>query len=976
MDRREFLLSSVGLALTTQESWGGGSARASERIVIGDTQLQILLVHGPHGLEEKEIRVDDGVLPGLAGVPWTANLGGVDAAPKGRLTQSLAGDGASPVRAATFEGRTAEVGWTLKYEVTGAGRITKTLSFLPKRRTILNRVSLWNARWTHPPRIARTKIQDIAAFYRHSGHGIFVSLDFPYSKIESENGWTQISYPPQDALDPEQTYTCHSLTLGAVRLRGVERYGSDLGEVDAIDAYIQERYPLRFERPMFVSASITNRYTQVQDDIVFYTMKDQPALNCNVELLRRELALMPRLGMEYYQVFPGVFDWGPDDPSPDAVQSLMEYARSVGVRIGGYSATNRLFVNHYNEYRNHLDRPDWEMRNDAGIAAKGLFCFGSADFVEYYTNTVVANSKKYAFEIHCLDGLQLAPCYAENHGHAVGPESLYRQVRGLARLLEAIDAVSPQMMTWSNSGNWQDLLPKLAWSNHNLYLTDPFIETPWQGLNMTRLLDDARREQMVSLHYTHFLPYRFYSNCQYFFCQNSVVPDIRNFQYGALSSIAVTPNLCLGEERPWLDQLPMADQERVLKFYKRWTGFLEHHYDLWKKTYQAGENPGMGGVEIYAHTAQDRGFLFIVNPQYWSRTVEVPMDSSLGFAGSQQCEVREWYPVERLRLTSQGPLVTLGTKVAMHVPAQQVLVLEVTPAPENVEHPRMYGLPGSIQATSTGYRLRTHGSQGSTERFAVVVPPGDPGIVAAEVLRDIPKQPKRLWAPTTVKQLAANRQGTLMEVTFRRRAAPTELRRWGVKPGELKEGLAAKWSSGFAAVEKLFPLFVDVDETDLQPPLSDALADKLALGPLANFCGAYIDNAFSEMQETWIDLTTGEAQTIAGRLESEETLPPPIPVDPLLRDPARGWWLMTHFYLPFICNGGTESAFAEHPILALPLLRHQQLIKLSGWINEVPLAVEQYRYPRNPKLGCHYADLVNSGARGGQDNLLVLHMQF
>ena len=223
-----------------------------------------------------------------------------------------------------------------------------------------------------------------------------------------------------------------------------------------------------------------------------------------------------------------------------------------------------------------------------------------------------------------------------------------------------------------------------------------------------------------------------------------------------------------------------------------------------------------------------------------------------------------------------------------------------------------------------------------------MVPPGDPGIVAAEVLRDIPKQPKRLWAPTTVKQLAANRQGTLMEVTFRRRAAPTELRRWGVKPGELKEGLAAKWSSGFAAVEKLFPLFVDVDETDLQPPLSDALADKLALGPLANFCGAYIDNAFSEMQETWIDLTTGEAQTIAGRLESEETLPPPIPVDPLLRDPARGWWLMTHFYLPFICNGGTESAFAEHPILALPLLRHQQLIKLSGWINEVPLAVEQY----------------------------------
>jgi hypothetical protein len=975
VDRREFLLSSIGVALTTQESWGGSTSK-SERIVIGDAQLQIVLAHGPHGLEEKEIRVDQVVLPGLAGVPWTANLGGVEAAPKGRVTRSVVGDGVNPARSASFEGVAAGIGWSLKYEVTGGGRITKTLSFAPTRRSILNRVSLWNGRCSQPPGIARTKLQDIAAFYRHRGRGIFVSLDFPYSKIENENGWTQISYPPQDALEPGRTYSCHSLTLGAVGLSGVERYGSDLGEVEAMDTYIQERYPPRFGRPMFVSASITNRYTQVQGDIIFYTMKDQPTLNFNVDLLRRELALMPRLGMEYYQVFPGVFDWGPDDPSPDVVQSLMKYARSQGVRMGGYSATNRLFVDHYNEYRNRLDRPDWEMRNEAGVAAKGVFCFGSSDFVEYYKNTVVANSERYGFELHCFDGLHLAPCYAGNHGHLVGQDSLYHQVRGLVRLLEAIDGVSPQMMTWSNSGNWQDLLPKLAWSNHNLYLTDPFIETPWQGLNMTRLLDDARREQMVSLHYTHFVPYRFYSNCQYFFCQNSVVPDSRNFEYGALSSIAVTPNLCLAEERPWLDGLPSAGQERVLKFYKRWTEFLEQHYDLWKKTYHAGESPGVGAVEIYAHTAQDRGFVFIVNPQYWSRTVQVPLDSSMGFSGSRQCEVREWYPVERLRLTSEGPLVTLGSKFTIEVPAQEVLVLEVTPAPENVEHPRIYGLPGSIEATSTGYRMRTHGPQGSSERFVVVLPPGNRGIVAAEVVANVPKQPKRLWAPTALKQLAASHQGTLMEVTFRRRAAPAELRRWQVRPGELKEGLTSKWSSGFEGAEKSFPLFVDVQQTDLQLPLSDQLADQLALGTLTNFCGAYIDNAFSEMQETWVDLAIGEAKAMAGHVGSGETLPAPMPMDPLARDSNRGWWLQTRFHLPFLCNGGTESGFEEHPILALPLLRHQQLLKLSGWINEVPLDVELYRYPRNNKLGCHYADLVNSGTRGGQDNLLVLHVQF
>ena len=93
--------------------------------------------------------------------------------------------------------------------------------------------------------------------------------------------------------------------MGAVELRGAAGYGFDLGEVAAMGAYVQERYQPRFERPMFVSSCINNRYTQVRGDVIFYTMKDNPTLSLHVDLLKRELALMPKLGMEYYQVFPG-----------------------------------------------------------------------------------------------------------------------------------------------------------------------------------------------------------------------------------------------------------------------------------------------------------------------------------------------------------------------------------------------------------------------------------------------------------------------------------------------------------------------------------------------------------------------------------------------------------------------------------------------------------------------------------------------
>jgi hypothetical protein len=137
-----------------------------------------------------------------------------------------------------------------------------------------------------------------------------------------------------------------------------------------------------------------------------------------------------------------------------------------------------------------------------------------------------------------------------------------------------------------------------------------------------------------------------------------------------------------------------------------------------------GENPGMGAVEIYGHAAGNRGFIFLVNPNYWDRTVEVPLDTTLGFTGAGQCEIAELYPVKRLRLTAEGPWPAFGGRLPMNVPAQQVVVLEVRPAPSEIDAPRLYGLPGTIEISGSGYRVKTSGLQGRTERFAIMLPRG------------------------------------------------------------------------------------------------------------------------------------------------------------------------------------------------------------------------------------------------------------
>jgi hypothetical protein len=100
------------------------------------------------------------------------------------------------------------------------------------------------------------------------------------------------------------------------------------------------------------------------------------------------------------------------------------------------------------------------------------------------------------------------------------------------------------------------------------------------------------------------------------------------------------------------------------------------------------------------------------------------------------------------------------------------------------------------------------------------------------------------------------------------------------------------------------------------------------------------------------------------------------PLEPLAKDTSKGWWLQTSFYLPFVNSRGAEPAFDEHPFLVLPLIRHKRVKEIRAWINGIPLSVQLYAYPRNRDLGCYYAELLGSGARGEQDNALVIHLQY
>jgi hypothetical protein len=925
---------------------------------IGDSGMRIDIFLDADGFRET-LQVDRQYT--LVSIPWILRIDGETVTPR-ENTIELSEQTRDAV---IFKGANRLFDWTLKYSVEIPTCVTKTLSLTPRTSVCVNSVSLWNARSECEPVVASTSLLDICVFYRGKNSGLFVSLDFPYSKIKKQDGAWSVSYPPQETLTAGQESVCHSLTFGPTSLTQTVRYGYDDGEVAAMDRYIQTRIKPRFNRPMTITAGINNRYTQLADGEVFYTMKDQPTLSWNTDWLEQDIQLMAKTGVEYYQIWPGPFDDYPGDVDSAYVHKFVAGANRLGVRVGDYSGTEQLFCEHYNFYNNTHEK--------FGLVPSECH-FGNKKFVDTYITVTTEYCKKYGFEAHCLDFLKI---WKRAEGVA-DEELIYAQVRGLTQVLEAINNVSENMMTWSNSGVWSELLPKIAWYNHNLYLTDPYMDKPWQGLNMTRLLDDVRREQMVSLHYSRFIPYRYLSNVQYFFCQNSIVPDTENYQFGALSTLAVVPNLGFGELRFWLETLPASRQQSIIAFYRKWLGFIKENYELWTTAYDAGEKPGVGSAEIYAHTRNNHGYIFLVNSNYWDRDVLVPFNERLGFAGDLRCEIKQLYPAEKRCLTSSGPFVRLGQQIPFRVPARQVIVLEVQPTPEETDSPKVYGIPAVVESTEKGYRLKTTGPQGSTQRFVVYFPESvNTDTIRASVRPDIPKQRQRSWKPTGLSLISKDQRSALFEITFRNKIAPRVLSVWRVLPGDLQTGLNSGWPNGFETGDSCeFPLFNGTAGMSL--PLWPRDAEALGFGALANFCGGYIENSFSEDQDTYIEITLAAD---SDKTEPQEELRYDITVLPartlpaVAKDSKKHWWVQHDVELPFMYGYGCEPAFQDHMFLVLPFLDSSKIKILQVWINGSPASVQNYRYPRNRNLGCYYIDLVGSAARGGNNRIVLFYEQ-
>jgi hypothetical protein len=146
---------------------------------------------------------------------------------------------------------------------------------------------------------------------------------------------------------------------------------------------------------------------------------------------------------------------------------------------------------------------------------------------------------------------------------------------------------------------------------------------------------------------------------------------------------------------------------------------------------------------------------------------------------------------------------------------------------------------------------------------------------------------------------------------------------------QVRRVAALGWAKALPNGQALeFPVFLDIADEMVKVRLTTAQANRVGLGILVNFCGGYVNNTFSELQHTVIELDTGHQMATApsgGTFISGEILRSGRPLHALARSSESCCGLETRFHLPFLYTIGAEPAASKHTILVIPTIRQEQL---------------------------------------------------
>lgn len=420
-------------------------------------------------------------------------------------------------------------------------------------------------------------------------------------------------------------------------------------------------------------------------------------------------------------------EWDPaHDKLPDSVQELVDYAKARNVGFLAYVYPSLPF----------MQEPAWTSWVPNGHPGGYLGAdTGQTSFQDWLLDKLVAFHDQTGASGYSFDHWWIA--YDDT------PSSHYAQWAGCRRILEELRRRIPEVIIdgrqqYHYFGVWTWLAgtyPHPLNSDEQPQSFRAFPDLHWDRVSADRQRHTAfwyRTEcfvppEIMPGYMTHQTPRLTESGeCP----RGRFRPadwDLLGWKYSVISSVATAPFNLVVNYIPARDEredkaFSAADQ----KWLRDWFDWTDANLEVLRHVQPILAAPQLGRVDGTAAFQNGHGFIFLFNPNYRALPAEFRLDQSIGLTNGTRFTLRQLYPdAEKGRLLAppSGAFWNYGDPVSLPLAGASALVLEVSPAPTQVEEPLLTGAIGKAQLNGNKLALTgLLGEPGTVKPMAVVLP--------------------------------------------------------------------------------------------------------------------------------------------------------------------------------------------------------------------------------------------------------------
>jgi len=415
-------------------------------------------------------------------------------------------------------------------------------------------------------------------------------------------------------------------------------------------------------------------------------------------------------------------EWDPRrDQVPAGLKGLLDYAASKNLKLMAYAYPSLPF----------LQRPEWTAWGGADAAGKVPADTGQRSFQDWWLDKLLGfmratGAAGFSFDHWWIAQDKASSKYAQWFG-------CRRVLEGLRR--EAFDVVVDGRQQYQNFGPWT----WLAGSYPHPTLTDEQPESfkAFPDLHTDRVSANRQRFAAWTYRVERFAPPEIMpgfithqserSDDKGVMRRDRFRPrdwDVLGWKYSLISSIGTAPFHHVVNFIPARDPEEFAALgEEDKAWFRKWLDWTDQNAGFLHALRPIIGPPMAGRVDGTAAIVEDRGIVFLFNPNPGRKEALLKLDASIGLTKGDRLMIKEITPEEGRLVGSAEGFWAYGSEVVIPLAGREAAVFEVFPGPAEVAEPILFNVRGEAALSSNRLVLTGVTAETGTARTVLVLVP-------------------------------------------------------------------------------------------------------------------------------------------------------------------------------------------------------------------------------------------------------------